>query len=218
VAKNQTESYKRIVIGIAGGTGSGKTTVANAIVEKLGEKQVTLIHQDSYYKDLSHLPPEERIRVNFDHPDAFDKKLLVKHLRMLLRGLPIEKPIYDFKTHSRLKETVRINSTEVIIIEGILVLDDKGLRNLMDIKLYVDTDADIRFTRRLLRDIRERGRIMESVIQQYLEVVRPMHLEFVEPSKRYADVIIPEGGFNPVPIDLIVAKIKSALAKNRATS
>lgn len=202
---------KRLIIGIAGGTGSGKTTVANAIVQELNEKDAVIIGQDCYYLDRSDLPPEEREKINYDHPDAFDNELLIKHIKTLRKGKQIERPIYDYKTHTRSKETVTIHPAKIIIIEGIMVLINPQLRELMDIKIFVDTDPDVRFIRRLTRDINERGRSIESVIKQYLDVVRLMHLEFVEPSKRYADIIVPEGGFNRVAVDIITAKIKSVI-------
>lgn len=205
---------KRLVIGIAGGTGSGKTTVAEAIVKELNEKDAVIIGQDAYYLDRSDLPPEEREKINYDHPDAFDNELLIKHIRELRQGKSIQRPIYDYITHTRLKETVLIPPARIIIIEGIMVLVDPNLREELDIKIYVDTDPDVRFIRRLTRDIKERGRTMESVIRQYLDVVRLMHLEFIEPSKRFADIIVPEGGFNKVAIDIIVAKIKSVLSES----
>ncbi len=198
-----------MVIGICGGSGSGKTTVAHKILDAVRDR-VLFIQHDHYYKDLSHLPLEDRHRLNFDHPDALDTDLLVEHVRMLKAGRPVERPVYDFTVHTRRPETVRIEPKPAILLEGILLFEHAGLRSLMDIKIFVDTDADLRFIRRLQRDITERGRTVESVIQQYMETVRPMHLEFVEPSKRYADVIIPEG-FNPVSVDLVVEKIKGML-------
>ncbi|WP_322800539.1 uridine kinase [Thermoflexus sp.] len=200
-----------VVIGIAGGTGSGKTTVAEAIVRRIGPEYIALIQQDSYYKDQSHLPMEERAQINYDHPDSLDTDLLIQHLKELLNGRPVEVPIYDFTTYTRTPYTRRVEPRPVILVEGILVFVEKALRDLFDIKIYVDADPDIRFIRRLQRDIAERGRTMESVIRQYLSTVRPMHLEFVEPSKRYADIIIPEGGFNTVALDMIVARIRSML-------
>lgn len=200
-----------VVIGVAGGTGSGKTTVAQVILERVGAHHVTLLPQDAYYKDLSDLPPAQRALMNFDHPDALEMDLMVEHLRKLRNWEPIEMPVYDFTTHTRKPETRRVVPNPVILVEGILVLADPRLRELMDVKLYVDTDADVRFIRRLKRDIAERGRTMESVIEQYLTTVRPMHLEFVEPTKRYADVIIPEGGFNQVAMDMVVARLSELL-------
>ncbi|RLC60622.1 MAG: uridine kinase [Chloroflexota bacterium] len=196
-----------IVIGVCGGTGSGKTTVVQVILERVGAERIAYIQHDSYYRDQSHLPLEERARVNYDHPDSLETELLVKHVRQLLDGQMVEVPIYDFTTHTRTKRTHRVEPRRVILVEGILIFAEPALRDLMDVKIYVDTDADIRFIRRLQRDIAERGRTMESVIEQYLTTVRPMHLEFVEPSKRYADVIIPEGGFNVVALDMVVARI-----------
>lgn len=200
-----------ILIGIAGGTGSGKTLVAQNIYSELGSDRVVILYQDSYYKDLSHLSSEEREAHNFDHPEAIDSELLIEHIKALLRGKTIQQPIYDFHTHTRTNKIKTIGPHTIIVLEGILILDNPILRYLMDIKIYIDTDPDIRFIRRLRRDIFERGRSMESVIQQYEESVRPMHLQFVEPSKRYADIIIPEGGYNKVAIDLIKTKIEALL-------
>lgn len=202
---------KPILIGITGGTGSGKSTIAKAIVESLPENTITMIEQDSYYKDQSHLTPKERVFTNYDHPLAFDTPLLIQHLQDLLAGKIVEKPIYDFSLHTRLKETIPVVPKDIIILEGIMILEDEKLRNLMDIKIFVDTDADVRIIRRIVRDIHERGRTLESVIEQYLNTVRPAHLQFIEPSKRYADIIIPEGGYNKVAIDIIVSKVKSIL-------
>lgn len=202
-----------ILIGITGGTGSGKSTVTKEIYKKFNEDCIAMIEQDSYYKDQSHLSMEDRIKTNYDHPDAFDTALLVQHLKNLMDGEAIEKPIYDFEVHNRKKETVRVDPREIIMVEGILILQEKELRDLLDIKIYVDTDADVRIIRRMLRDINERGRTVDSVINQYLNVVRPMHMQFIEPSKRYADLIIPEGGHNKVAIDIIVANIKQILQK-----
>ena len=201
---------KNILIGIAGGSGSGKTTVALKIKERVGE-DILILDMDSYYKDHSHIPFEERVKINYDHPDAFDFPLLINHLKRLIQGKSIEKPVYSFVKYVRLKETQRIEPKKIIIIEGILSLFDEDLRRLMDIKIYVDTDPDVRFIRRLLRDIKERGRSLDSVVTQYLEIVRPMHIQFVEPTKRFADVIIPEGGFNIVAVDMIVGRIKELL-------
>ncbi|MBN1349716.1 uridine kinase [candidate division KSB1 bacterium] len=202
---------KPLLLGIAGGSGSGKTLVARRIVDELGSEKVIIIQQDSYYKDLSHLSHAERAKVNFDHPDAFDHELLRNHLKMLLANQPVQEPVYDFTQHSRSKETRQICGHMILVLEGILILDNPQLRNLMDIKIFVDTDPDIRFIRRLTRDIKERGRTVDSVINQYIESVRPMHLQFVEPSKRYADLIIPEGGHNLVAIDLLKTKIRVLL-------
>jgi uridine kinase len=204
---------KRIIIGVAGGTGSGKTTVSEAILARVGRDRIAYIQHDSYYKDRSQISPEERANVNFDHPDALESELLAEHLRLLREGDAVEVPLYDFTTHTRKPETRRVEPHKVILVEGILIFADKPLRNLMDIKIYVDTDADIRLIRRLQRDITERARTAESVISQYMETVRPMHLEFVEPSKRYADIIIPEGGFNLTAIDMVVAKVQSMIGQ-----
>jgi len=203
---------KPVIIGVAGGTASGKTTVSDAILERVGRQHIIYLQHDSYYRDLSYLPLEERTKLNFDHPDALETELLVSHLRQLQAGEPVEVPIYDFATYRRSEETRRIEPRRVILLEGLLIFVDKELREMMDVKLYVDTDADLRFIRRLQRDIQERGRTMESVIHQYLTTVRPMHLEFVEPSKRYADIIIPSGGFNTTAIDVIVARVERMLA------
>lgn len=202
---------KRILIGIAGGTGSGKTLVAKNLFRDLGSNRVVILQQDAYYKNLSYLPFEERAKQNFDHPDAIDSELLLRHIKDLLAGRTIQQPIYDFTVHLRKNETREIGGQDIIILEGILILYNPELRNLMDIKVYVDTDADIRFIRRLMRDTKERGRSMDSVVRQYKESVRPMHLQFVEPTKRYADIIIPEGGMNFVAIDILRAKIAALL-------
>ena len=196
-------------IGICGGTGSGKTTISDRIIAALPPESVLVIQQDHYYKDLPHLPLEERARQNFDHPDSMDTALLAEHLRTLRRGQPVQRPSYDFTQHRRLEQTVRLEPRPAIIVEGILLFESAALRELLDIKIFVDTDADLRFIRRLSRDIRERGRTVDSVIGQYLSTVRPMHMEFVEPSKRFADVMIPEGGHNKVGIDLVIQKIRS---------
>lgn len=205
-----------IFIGIAGGSGSGKTTVTRAILNRVPEATVTLIEQDAYYKDHSDLPFEERVTLNYDHPAAFDTPLLVQHLDQLAAGQPIEKPVYNYKLHVRDTRTVRVEPKDIVVVEGIMILWEPEIRRRLDIKLFVDCDADVRVLRRLERDIRERGRTLESVIQQYLESVRPMHLEFVEPSKRYADIIIPEGGFNEVAIDMIATKLAAALSDRYA--
>ncbi|WP_420850248.1 uridine kinase [Orenia marismortui] len=202
---------KPVLIGITGGTGSGKTTVAKTIMEELDYNNIVMIQQDSYYKDQSHLEFAERIKTNYDHPFAFDTELLIEHLNELLAGNSIAKPVYDFTKHTRKDETVIIESCDVIILEGILVLEDEQLRDMLDIKIYVDTDNDVRFIRRLLRDTEERERTMGSVVKQYLEVVRPMHQQFIEPTKKYADIIVPEGGYNKVAIDILVTKVKSIL-------
>ena len=205
-------NHKRpVVIGIAGGSGSGKTSVTNAIYEVYKEHAVIVIEQDYYYKNQSHLEMEERLKTNYDHPLAFDTDLLIEHIHQLLNRQAIEKPIYDYALHTRAKDSIIVEPQDVIILEGILVLEDERLRKLMDIKLFVDTDSDLRIIRRILRDINERGRSIESVVEQYLSVVRPMHNQFIEPTKRYADIIIPEGGQNQVAIDLMVTKIKTIL-------
>lgn len=200
-----------LIIGISGGSGSGKTSVTNAISDVFKNHSVVVIEQDYYYKDQSHLKFEERLNTNYDHPLAFDNDLLIKHINDLLNNKAIEKPVYDYAQHTRSNETITIEPKDVIILEGILVLEDERLRNLMNIKLFVDTDSDLRIIRRILRDIHERGRTVESVVEQYLTVVRPMHNQFIEPTKKYADVIIPEGGQNEVAIDLMVTKIKTIL-------
>jgi uridine kinase len=202
------------VIGIAGGTGSGKTTIASVILERAGAHKIALLPHDAYYKDLSDLPPAQRAQVNFDHPDSLDTPLLIQHLIKLKNNESILLPVYNFKTHSRTAKTIRINPQRVIIVEGILIFVEPKLRELFDVKIFVDTDPDIRFIRRLERDIAERGRTSESVIKQYMTTVRPMHLEFVEPSKRYADVIIPEGGWNAAAMDMVVARIQELLSVN----
>ncbi|WP_102346727.1 uridine kinase [Bacillus sp. Marseille-P3661] len=202
---------KPIVIGIAGGSGSGKTSVTRAIYEKFSNQDIVVIEQDYYYKDQSHLPFEERLSTNYDHPLAFDNDLLIDHVQQLCNYKSIEKPVYDYQLHTRSNETILVNPTNVIILEGILILEDERLRSLMDMKLFVDTDADIRIIRRILRDIKERGRKIDAVIEQYVSVVRPMHMQFIEPTKRYADIIVPEGGQNNVAIDLMATKIQTIL-------
>jgi uridine kinase len=203
---------KPIIIGVAGGSGSGKTSVTRSIYKRFTDKTILVIEQDSYYKDQSHLPFEKRLNTNYDHPFAFDNELLMQHLQALGEQQSIEKPIYDYKIHTRSEETIPVEPKDVIILEGILILEDERLRDMMDIKVFVDTDADLRIIRRLLRDIKERGRTIDSVIEQYVNVVRPMHLQFIEPTKRYADIIIPEGGENHVAIDLMSAKIETILS------
>jgi len=202
---------KPAVIGVAGGSGSGKTSVTNAIYDQFKGHSILVLEQDYYYKDQSHLPFEDRLKTNYDHPLAFDNDLLIEHIQQLLSYEPIEKPVYDYTKHTRSDKKILVEPKDVIILEGILVLEDERLRNLMDIKLFVDTDADLRIIRRLLRDIEDRGRTMDSVIEQYINVVRPMHNQFIEPTKRYADVIIPEGGQNVVAIDLVNTKIQTIL-------
>ena len=202
-----------IFIGITGGTGSGKSTIAKEIYRQFGEDCIAMIEQDSYYKDQSHLSMEDRVKTNYDHQNAFDNNLLVSHLESLLNGHSIQKPSYDFSIHNRIEDTTKVEPKEIVIVEGILILEDPRIRELLDIKIYVDTDADVRIIRRMVRDINERGRTMESVINQYLNVVKPMHNQFTEPTKKFADIIIPEGGHNKVAIDIIVAKIKEVLGK-----
>ncbi|MBP7669213.1 MAG: uridine kinase [Candidatus Eisenbacteria bacterium] len=211
-AVSENHAGRRVLIGVAGGSASGKTLVAQRITEQLGSRKIAIIKQDSYYRNLEDLPIEERSRQNFDHPDAFDRELLAGHMRVLLEGGAIRMPIYDFKRHLRTRRTKLVSGCQIIIVEGILILDDPLLRALMDIKVYIDTDADIRLLRRIRRDVTERGRTLDSVIAQYESTVRPMHMQFVEPSKRYADVIIPEGGHNRVGVDLLVTKIRVLLA------
>ncbi|MGI6441275.1 MAG: uridine kinase [Peptoniphilaceae bacterium] len=198
-------------IGICGGSGSGKSTVTRRMVEAFGNDHIVVIEQDSYYRDQTHLPYEERIQTNYDHPDAFDTGLMVSQIRSLQQGKPIEKPLYDYTRHTRKTETVRVEPRPILILEGILLFFDRGLRDTMDLKVYVETDADVRILRRIRRDMKERGRTLDSVIDQYLETVRPSHLQFVEPSKRYADIIFPVGGYNEVGIDLLVARLQREL-------
>jgi uridine kinase len=205
--------YKPIVIGIAGGTGSGKTTVANVILDAVGRHRIAYLPHDAYYRDLSDLPPVQKAEVNFDHPNSLETELMIEHVKELKAGKAVDIPVYDFSTHSRTNRTIHVEPQPVIIVEGILIFAEKKLRELFDMKLFVDTDPDIRFIRRLQRDIAERGRTMATVINQYLGTVRPMHLEFVDPSKRYADVIIPEGGMNQVAMDMVIARIESLLMK-----
>jgi uridine kinase len=200
-----------VCIGVAGGTGSGKTTVANAIVQRIGAERIAYLQHDSYYFDLKGYSQEELLHHNFDHPDALESQLLAHHLRELKAGRAVEVPIYDFTRHVRTAQTRHVEPRGVILVEGILIFCEPALREQFDIKIFVDTDADLRFVRRLRRDISERGRSVESVIHQYMETVRPMHLEFVEPSKRWADLIIPEGGFNSVALDVVCARVEAQL-------
>ncbi|MDQ6803233.1 MAG: uridine kinase [Acidobacteriota bacterium] len=202
-----------VIIGIAGGTGSGKTTVAQAIYDRVGSDRIEWISHDSYYRNFDALSTEERHRINFDHPDSLETELLIRHLDVLAKGSSVDVPKYDFAVHARSQATQRVEPRRVIIVEGILVLAEAELRRRIDIKLFVDTPADIRFMRRLLRDIQTRGRTLESVVQQYLTTVRPMHEEFVEPSKRYADLIIPEGGENQVALDAIISRVEHLLSE-----
>lgn len=202
-----------VIIAICGGTGSGKTTVAREILKSLPETSVSIIHQDAYYKKQDNKSLDERTKTNYDHPFAFDTDLLLNHLGNLLNGQDVDMPIYDFENHNRSFETKKVFSREIIILEGILILEDERLRKLMDIKIFVDTDTDVRIIRRITRDINERGRSLNSVIEQYLSTVKPAHEQFIEPSKKYADIIIPEGGYNTVAIDIMVGKINTILNK-----
>ena len=207
-------SARSIVVGIAGGSGSGKTTVVHRILDQVGWERIAYLPHDAYYKDASHLPWEERSHLNYDHPKSLDNDLLIEHIHMLMRGEPVDTPIYDFSHHIRSAETRRVLPSPVILVEGILVFADKRLREMMDIKLYVDTAADVRFIRRLLRDINERGRTVPSVVEQYQNTVRPMHMKFVEPTKVYADIIIPEGGHNDVAMAMVIGRIEALLAEH----
>lgn len=200
-----------LVIGLAGGSGSGKTTIAHTIIERVGRERITFVQHDAYYRDQSDMPLEMRAQVNYDHPDSLETSLLVADLLTLRRGEPVEIPVYDFAQFTRTAETTRVESRPVILVEGILIFVDAALRSLFDIKIYVDAPADLRFIRRLQRDLTERHRTAESVIRQYLETVRPMHIEFVEPTKRFADLILPEGGFNTVGVDVIVARVRAMI-------
>jgi uridine kinase len=210
MAPNETP----IVIGIAGGSGSGKTTVASSILKQVGSNRIAFLQHDAYYKDLSHLPFNQRVQVNFDHPNSLDTDLMAEHVKLLKNWLPVQIPVYDFTTHSRTDRTIVVEPQRVILVEGILIFVEAALRELMDVKIFVDTDSDLRFIRRLQRDIAERGRTTERVVEQYLSTVRPMHMEFVEPSKRYADVIIPEGGLNTVALDMVTARIEALLQQD----
>jgi uridine kinase len=203
--------YKPIVFGVAGGTASGKTTVARAMLDAVGASQVAYLPHDAYYRDRDDLPFEERARLNYDHPDSLETKLLVRHIKDLIVGAPVHVPVYDFTTDRRTDDTILVEPAPIILVDGILIFTKRKLRDLMNIKVYVDTDSDVRFIRRLQRDMNERGRSLESVIQQYLETVRPMHLKFVEPSKRYADVIIPGGGHNRVAMEMVVSRLQMLL-------
>ncbi len=200
-----------LVIGIAGGSGSGKTTVANVVMQRVGSENIAYLPHDAYYKELGHLPPNQRAQINFDHPDSLENELMIQHIQTLREYQPVALPVYDFSTDSRTDKVIEVKPQRIIIVEGILIFAVPDLRKMFDLKIFVDTDPDIRLIRRLQRDISERGRSTESVINQYLSTVRPMHLEFVEPSKRYADVIIPEGGFNAAALDLVVARLEALL-------
>jgi len=205
-----------MIIGICGGTGSGKTTIARAIVKAVGAENVVLVEQDSYYRNLADMPLDERHHANFDHPDSIDSDMLVNHLLRLKQGLTVEMPLYDFKSHTRSNKIELIEPKPVVIVEGILIFAEPRILDLLDVRVFVDTPDDIRFIRRLRRDVAERGRTAETVIEQYLNTVRPMHMQFVEPSKRQADVIIPEGGHNLVSIDLISGRIRERLSAESA--
>lgn len=211
IIQNMPNRTTPLVIAIAGGSGSGKTTVAQEILNRVGPDRIAYLPHDAYYKDLSGLPPNQKAEVNFDHPNSLETELLIEHVIQLRDGKPVELPVYDFSIHSRTESTIGISPHRIIVVEGILILAEPELRRLFDLKIFVDTDSDLRFIRRLQRDISERGRTPESVIKQYLKTVRPMHLEFVEPSKRYADVIIPEGGFNTAALDMVAARIEEML-------
>ena len=202
---------KPIIIGIAGGSGSGKTTVASSVLKSIGADRIAFLPHDAYYRDLRDLPPLQRAQVNFDHPDSLESQLLTQHILQLKEWRPVDLPVYDFTTHSRTEKTIHIEPQRVIMVEGILIFSEKCLRDLFDIKIFVDTDSDLRFIRRLQRDISERGRTTDTVVKQYLSTVRPMHLDFVEPSKRYADIIIPEGGMNEVALNMVISRIRALL-------
>jgi uridine kinase len=205
---------KPIVFGVAGGTASGKTTVARAILDAVGASQIAYLPHDAYYKDMSHLSLEERAQLNFDHPNSLESKLLVKHIKQLLENKEVHVPVYDFTRHRRTEETVLVEPSPIVLVDGILIFTKRRLRELMDIKVYVDTDPDVRFIRRLQRDIQERGRSLDSVVSQYMDTVRPMHLKFVEPSKRYSDVIIPNGGLNRVAMEMVVSRLRELLPRS----
>ncbi|WP_290034092.1 uridine kinase [Ligilactobacillus cholophilus] len=208
------KNHRPVIIGVTGGSGSGKTTVSNAILEQLHGHSLAMIQEDAYYKKQDDVPFDQREKVNYDHPNAFDTDLLVDQLKELLQWKPIDIPVYDYTIHTRSDQVIHQEPKDVILVEGILVLNDPRLRDLMDIKIFVDTDDDIRIIRRIQRDIEERGRSLQSVIDQYLATVKPMYHQFIEPSKRYADIIVPEGGENQVAIDLLVTKIRDIIQKN----
>lgn len=202
-----------ITIAVAGGTGSGKTTVSRALIERVGGEHIAYLAHDNYYKDLSHLPENQRTLINFDHPHSLDTPLMIEHIKSLQAGAAVEIPIYDFTKHARTQEVEIVAPAPILLVEGILIFAEPELRELFDIKIFVDTDADLRFIRRLQRDVSERGRTPESVIKQYLTTVRPMHMEFVEPSRHYADIIVPQGGYNNVAIDMIADRVRMMLAR-----
>lgn len=199
-----------IIIGIAGGTGSGKSTLINRIKEEFDD-QITILSHDFYYKQHNDIPFEERKKINYDHPNAFDTDVMIEHIKQLAKGNPIERPVYDFTIHNRIDETVTVYPAKVIVVEGILIFENEELRNLCDIKVFIDTDADVRIIRRILRDVQERGRVLDNIVDQYLSTVKPMHEMFVEPSKKYADIIIPEGGFNQVALEMLTWRIHALL-------
>ena len=208
-----TKSMKATIIGIAGGSGSGKSTLVKKLQEAFGAEDVATLCHDYYYKEQASLSYEQRTQLNYDHPQAFDTDMMIEHIKMLKQGKEIERPVYSFVEHNRTTEKVAVKPSKVIIIDGRLIFENRELRDLMDIKVYVDTDADVRLARRIMRDVCNRGRSMESVIEQYFSTVKPMHEEFVEPSKRYADVIIPEGGFNSVAVEMLIQSIRSLSEK-----
>ncbi|MCP4418278.1 MAG: uridine kinase [Chloroflexi bacterium] len=205
------DDTRPVVFGVAGGTASGKTTVAQSILHAVGASQIAYMPHDAYYRDQPQLSYEDRTQLNYDHPNSLETKLMVKQIKKLLKGRPVQVPVYDFTKHRRTEETILVEPSPIILVDGILIFTKRRLRELMDIKVYVDTDADVRFIRRLKRDMDERGRSLESVVAQYLETVRPMHLKFVEPSKRFADVIIPNGGMNRVAMEMVVSQLRSLL-------
>jgi uridine kinase len=209
-------SYKPVVFGVAGGTASGKTTVAETILNTVGASRVAYLPHDAYYRDMSHLPFAERAQLNYDHPSSLETELLVAHIEQLLDGDAVNVPVYDFTEHRRTIETIQVAPCPIILVEGILIFVDARLRELMDIKVYVDTAADVRFIRRMVRDLEERGRSLDSIITQYLETVRPMHLEFVEPSKQHADIIIPRGGLNKVALEMVVSRLMDMLRQRQS--